>query len=170
MSGVIGGGAFFNDGAALAYAGPLGVIISVVVVSIVAICFMECLTELVQLFPAPTAIYHYIKTFLDPELAWVASIGYWCVVLILSRKTKLIGERVAGTPMQSPFRCRHPLLPVRRSHDGAGEGIESRLTCFSDNSKYWDMPATLRSILYYFLIPFVLLIMNLLPVYVSLAL
>lgn len=128
MSGVIGGGVFFNDGAALAYAGPLGVIISVVVVSIVAICFMECLTELIQLFPVPTAIYHYIETFLDRDLAWVASIGYWCVVQILSLRRILIVECPAGTPTQSPFRCRLPLLLVGQFHNGAGEETKVRLT------------------------------------------
>lgn len=38
---------------------------------------MESVSELVQIFPAPNAIYEYVATFVDEDLAWVAGMAYW---------------------------------------------------------------------------------------------
>lgn len=64
----------------------MGVITAVVVVGIVVICVMECISELVQLFPAPLAVYYYMETFVDKEFAWVAAIAYWWVFTRLTRE------------------------------------------------------------------------------------
>jgi len=44
---------------------------------IFAIFIGETLSELVQLFPAPNAIFCYVSAFVDEDLAWVIGVSYW---------------------------------------------------------------------------------------------
>ena len=74
---IIGEGIFSGDGQALELAGPGGTLIALFIVALIAICVMEGLSELVQLFPAPNAIVEYIKAFVDEDLAWVCGVAYW---------------------------------------------------------------------------------------------
>ena len=74
---VAGEGIFRNDGEALEIAGPAALLLALLVMSVIAIMVMEGLSEFTQLFPAPNAIVEYVRTFVDPDLAWVAGIAYW---------------------------------------------------------------------------------------------
>jgi yeast amino acid transporter len=74
---IIGGGIFAGDSEALEVAGPGGALIGLMLIGILAICVMECVSELVQLFPVPNAIVEYIKAFVDEDLAWCAGLAYW---------------------------------------------------------------------------------------------
>lgn len=75
---IIGEGLFSGDGKALEVAGPGGTLIALFLVALIAICVMEGLSELVQLYPAPNSIVEYIRSFVDEDLAWVCGIAYWC--------------------------------------------------------------------------------------------
>jgi len=74
---VIGSGIFENDAAALHESGPVGFIVATLIVGVIAICVMESVSELVQLFPCPNAIVEYTRAFVDRDLAWVVGIAYW---------------------------------------------------------------------------------------------
>jgi len=74
---VIGSGIFENDAAALHESGPIGFIVATAIVGVIAICVMESVSELVQLFPCPNAIVEYTRAFVDRDLAWVVGIAYW---------------------------------------------------------------------------------------------
>jgi amino acid transporter len=74
---VIGGGIFNNNAAALELSGPGGLILSIVTMGIIAICVGECISELVQQFPAPNAIVEYVRAFVDKDFGWVVGIAYW---------------------------------------------------------------------------------------------
>ena len=50
---------------------------AVVVVGIVAISVMECICELVILWPIPNAMVEYVKTFVDEDLGVAVGIMYW---------------------------------------------------------------------------------------------
>lgn len=76
-SAVIGITIFYSDGEALEIAGPGGTLLAYVVISIVAICVLEGVSEMIQIFPAPNAIMEYIRAFVDPDLAWVMGVAYW---------------------------------------------------------------------------------------------
>ena len=60
-------------------AGPAGVLCAFVIVGLIAICVFECLSELIQMFPAPNALLEYVRAFVDPDLAWVVGIAYWYI-------------------------------------------------------------------------------------------
>jgi amino acid transporter len=77
LSGVIGGGLFNNNAEALELAGPAGLLLSVVVIGIVAICVNECVAELTQQFPVYNAVVEYVRVFVDEDLGWVIGIAYW---------------------------------------------------------------------------------------------
>ncbi|TID16437.1 amino acid transporter [Venturia nashicola] len=77
LSGVIGGGIFNNNATALELSGPDGLILSIVTMGIIAICVGECVSELVQQFPAPNAIMEYVRAFVDKDIGWVVGIAYW---------------------------------------------------------------------------------------------
>jgi len=80
ISAVIGGGIFNNNGEALELAGPSGLLLSVTVIGLIAICVGETLAELTQKFPIYNAIVEYVRVFVDEELGWVVGIAYWYVV------------------------------------------------------------------------------------------
>jgi amino acid transporter len=74
---VIGTGVFTDNGQVLALAGPLGMLVGVVSLGLVAFCVGDTVSEFVQVFPAPNGIFEYIHAFVDEELAWVVAICYW---------------------------------------------------------------------------------------------
>ena len=74
---MIGSGAFVANGEALKMAGPSGLLIAILFIGIIAICTMESLSELVQLFPAPNAIVEYVAHFVDEDLSWLIGFAYW---------------------------------------------------------------------------------------------
>ncbi|KAL9035774.1 MAG: hypothetical protein Q9214_006434, partial [Letrouitia sp. 1 TL-2023] len=77
VSTVIGVTIFYSDGKALEVAGPSGALLAFAIVGAVAICVMECVSELIQMFPTPNAIVEFVRIFVDEDLAWVIGIGYW---------------------------------------------------------------------------------------------
>lgn len=58
-------------------AGPAGLLLSVGVIGIVAICVGESIAELAQQFPVYNAIVEYVRVFVDEELGWVVGVAYW---------------------------------------------------------------------------------------------
>lgn len=74
---IIGITIFYLDGEAVEVAGPGGALLAFAVIGFVAICTMEGISELIQMFPAPNAIMEYVRAFVDPDLAWVVGIAFW---------------------------------------------------------------------------------------------
>lgn len=72
----MGSGVFTDNGQALALAGPAGLIIAVMLLGLTALSVSETVSELVQKFPAPNAVFEYVATFIDEDLAWPVGIAY----------------------------------------------------------------------------------------------
>ena len=62
-------------------AGVAGLLIALLFVGATAIFVMECISELVVLWPVPNALVEYVKKFVDEDLSTVVGIGYWYGVL-----------------------------------------------------------------------------------------
>lgn len=77
LGGIIGIGFFRGSSKSLAICGPLGALIAVFVVGIVAIAVMECICEMVVLWPVPNAMVEYVKAFVDEDLGIAVGIMYW---------------------------------------------------------------------------------------------
>lgn len=68
---------FGSNGAALAAAGPGGLIVSIAVISCVTICVGECVGEMTQQFPIPNSMVAYVQAFVDEDLGLVIGLCYW---------------------------------------------------------------------------------------------
>lgn len=66
---------FYSDGEALEVAGPGGILQAFVVISIVAICVLEGVSEMIQMFSAQMPSWN-IKAFVDQDLAYLMRIAY----------------------------------------------------------------------------------------------
>ncbi len=77
ISSVIGTGIFSGNGDSLATSGPVGLLLNVVVLGLIAICVGETVSEFVQVWGVPNAVYEYVAAFVDEDAAWVVAILYW---------------------------------------------------------------------------------------------
>lgn len=77
LSGIIGTGVSVTNIDALELVGPAGLLVALAVLGVITISVGETISHLVQLFPAPNAIFEYVYNFVDEELAWVIGFLYW---------------------------------------------------------------------------------------------
>ena len=78
ISGILGGIIIFStSGEVMAIAGPAGVLTVFAAMGLVAIAVMECLSEMIELWPVSNGMMEFVKQFVDPELAVVVGIAYW---------------------------------------------------------------------------------------------
>jgi amino acid transporter len=125
---VVGNGIFSISGVALKTAGPGGLLFGVTLLGVVAICVGETVSELVQLFPTPNAIFEYTRAFIDEDWAWIATILYWyCYATTFA-------FQLLGT---------------------------------ANLLDYWEISSTWQLFICYGIGPWILMILNLLPVQVS---
>lgn len=79
INATVGIGLYGSAGTILLVGGPLALVLSFFAAGLVAWAVMQCVAELLCLWPMPGALALYVKEFLDPELAIVVGIAYWCV-------------------------------------------------------------------------------------------
>lgn len=81
VSMVIGTGIYSGNGVVLQAVGPAGLMFALTLIGIVAICMLEGLSEMIQLFAAPSALIEYVRHFVDGDLALVVGVAYWYVIV-----------------------------------------------------------------------------------------
>ena len=74
---MIGTSAFTTAGQVLSTAGPVGLLVAVLLTGAMAWCVGETVGELVQVFRVPSAIFEYISAFVDEDIGWACGILYW---------------------------------------------------------------------------------------------
>ncbi|KAL8796006.1 MAG: hypothetical protein Q9195_001582 [Heterodermia aff. obscurata] len=139
ISAIIGFTIFYIDGEALEIAGPGGTLLAFVVISIVAVCVMEGISEMIQCFPAPNAPMEYVKAFVDHDLAWVVGLMYWYI--------KNHQDQQSSADALYP---RYTYASIFAIQIVAAAG-------FSD---YWNLTQVYQTIAFYGLAPVVLLFVN----------
>lgn len=70
-----------SSGEILAIAGPGGTLIAFMVVGVVAICVMEGICEMINLWPISNAMIEFVRAFVDEDLAIVVGFTYWYAIL-----------------------------------------------------------------------------------------
>lgn len=63
----------------LRLAGPVAVLLSFSIDGLLAWAVMQCIAEMVCLWPIPGALTQYVKVFVDAELGIVTGVVYWFV-------------------------------------------------------------------------------------------
>lgn len=85
FGGGIGTGLFIGTGAALANAGPLGLLLAFIIVGAVLWCVMESIGELATLFPTAGSFPHFATRFIDPAMGFTLAISYgYCYTIAIA--------------------------------------------------------------------------------------
>lgn len=79
FSGVLGIGFYTRSGTILRTAGPLALFLAFTLLTALAWGVMQCITEMLSIWPVPGALIELVRTFLDEDLAWTVGIAYWYV-------------------------------------------------------------------------------------------
>jgi len=77
LSIVIGSRVFTMNGQVLRLAGPLGLVLAVILQGLFVVAVAETIAEMAYLFPVPNAISSHVKAFVDEDWAWIVGVCYW---------------------------------------------------------------------------------------------
>ncbi|KAI0147383.1 amino acid permease/ SLC12A domain-containing protein [Xylariaceae sp. FL1272] len=77
FGGVVGASIWYGTGSAVAYSGPVGALISFLIVGIDVFFVMQALGEMSTLFPIPGAFIEMASRFVDPALGFSLGWNYW---------------------------------------------------------------------------------------------
>lgn len=79
INATLGTGLYWRGGQILELGGPLAVLLSFLLVGILAWGVMQCITEMLCIWPVPGALSIYVGEFVDEELGIAVGIAYWYV-------------------------------------------------------------------------------------------
>lgn len=77
INGTLGTGLYWRGGQILELGGPLAVLLSFLLVGLLAWAVMQCITEMLCIWPIPGALSMYISEFVDMELGIAVGVTYW---------------------------------------------------------------------------------------------
>lgn len=77
IGGVLGVGLYVRSGTVLRVAGPAAVLIAFAVMGLLAWLVMQCVGEMLSLWPLSGALIEYVGVFVDRELGTAVGIAYW---------------------------------------------------------------------------------------------
>lgn len=79
ISAVLNVGFYIRSGIALRTAGPLALFLSFVILTLLAWGVMQCITEMLSIWPIPGALVEFVRVFVDEDLAITVGVAYWLV-------------------------------------------------------------------------------------------
>ncbi|OGE50939.1 hypothetical protein PENARI_c015G08367 [Penicillium arizonense] len=77
VNATLGTGLYWRGGQILELGGPLAVLVSFLVVGLLSWAVMQCITEMLCIWPIPGALSVYVSQFVDEELGITVGITYW---------------------------------------------------------------------------------------------
>ena len=77
---MLGIGFYVRIGTVLRTAGPLAVLLSFTLLTLLGWGVMQCITEMLSIWPIPGALVEFVGCFIDKELGYTMGIAYWLVV------------------------------------------------------------------------------------------
>ncbi|KAJ5633583.1 proline-specific permease [Penicillium herquei] len=77
INAVFGSGLYLRGGQILEVGGPLAVVLAFLLVGILSWAVMQCISELLCIWPVPGALPMYVSEFVDPELGVAVGVAYW---------------------------------------------------------------------------------------------
>ncbi|KAI9836444.1 MAG: hypothetical protein M1819_001476 [Sarea resinae] len=118
ISGTFGVGLYVGSGTILRQAGPGGVLLSFSLIGLVSWAVMQCIAEMLCIWPISGALMEFVATFVDKELAITCGVAYWFTYAISMAAiiTGTAGESNyfdPGKPLQGVvFFCAMPILMI----------------------------------------------------------
>lgn len=77
INGTLGVGLYWRGGDIVEMGGPLAVVLAFLIMGFIAWTVMQCITELLCIWPVPGAMAIYVSEFVDNELGIAVGIAYW---------------------------------------------------------------------------------------------
>ena len=77
ISAVLNVGFYVRTGTILRVAGPLALFLSFALLTFFAWGVMQCITEMVSIWPVPGALVEFVRCFVDEDLALTVGVAYW---------------------------------------------------------------------------------------------
>lgn len=77
INGTLGTGLYWRGGIILELGGPLAVLLSFLLVGFLSWAVMQCITEMLCIWPIPGALSVYVSEFVDKELGIAVGCAYW---------------------------------------------------------------------------------------------
>lgn len=77
VNATLGTGLYWRGGQILELGGPLSTLLAFLLPGILAWAVMQCITEMLCIWPIPGALSVYVGEFIDPELGIAVGITYW---------------------------------------------------------------------------------------------
>lgn len=79
INATLGTGLYWRGGQILELAGPFATLMSFVFDGWLAWAVMQCISEMLCIWPLPGALLVYVSEFVDAELGIAVGVAYWCV-------------------------------------------------------------------------------------------
>lgn len=77
INAVLGTGLYWRGGQVLELGGPLAVVLSFLLVGLLSWSVMQCVSEMLCIWPIPGALSVYVSEFVDVELGIAVGVAYW---------------------------------------------------------------------------------------------
>ncbi|KAG9532211.1 hypothetical protein KCU93_g1175, partial [Aureobasidium melanogenum] len=77
ISGILGVGLYVRSGEILGLGGPAAVLSSFAILGFIAWAVMQCIAEMLCIWPVPGALVEFVRAFVDDELGIVVGLAYW---------------------------------------------------------------------------------------------
>ena len=79
FSATLGIGFYVRTGTILRTAGPLALFLAFTLLAWLAWGVMQCITEMLAIWPIPGALVEFVRYFVDEDLAYIVGFAYWSV-------------------------------------------------------------------------------------------
>ncbi|QIX00547.1 hypothetical protein AMS68_006064 [Peltaster fructicola] len=77
ISGVLGAGLYTGSGSMLKTAGPGATVTAFALNGALAVMVMQCIGEMICIWPIPNALFRFVGAFVDEELGQIVGLAYW---------------------------------------------------------------------------------------------
>lgn len=77
VNATLGSGLYWRGGQVLELGGPLATLLAFLLPGILAVAVMQCITEMLCIWPIPGALSAYVGEFVDVELGICVGLLYW---------------------------------------------------------------------------------------------
>lgn len=77
ISGVLGVGLYVRSGSILRIGGPAAVLITTTIMGLLAWLVMQCIGEMLALWPISNALVEFVGTWVDEDLGTAVGVAYW---------------------------------------------------------------------------------------------
>ncbi|KAF6822269.1 hypothetical protein CPLU01_12129 [Colletotrichum plurivorum] len=77
INGTFGTGLYLRSGQILELGGPVAVLISFILLGFLSWAVMQCITEMLCIWPVPGALLLFVRKFVDKELGIAVGVAYW---------------------------------------------------------------------------------------------